>query len=73
MVIHAPGVGRPLAASGPNAAPACPCCWSTYVAELDAGEALLQADPDLLRPESALAPLHWLCQQRLDQGISGGP
>lgn len=34
-------------------------------------QALLQADPDLLRPESAMPRLHWLCQQRLDQGISG--
>jgi len=33
----------------------------------------LQADPDLLRPESAMARLHWFCQQRLDQGTSGGP
>jgi hypothetical protein len=34
-------------------------------------QALLQADPDLLRPESAMARLHWFCQQRLDQVISG--
>jgi len=73
MVIRAPGVGRALAASGPNAAPACSCGWSTYVAELAAGEALLQADPDLLRPQSAMPRLHWLGQQRFDQGISGGP
>lgn len=59
------------------------------MAELDAGDAhqalrlvmerarelqaLLQADPDLLRPESAMTRLQWLCQQRLDQVISASP
>lgn len=63
--------------------------WCTYVAELDAGDALralrlvmeraqeieafLQADPKLLRPASSIARLQWLCQQRLDQVISGWP
>jgi len=74
------------------------------VAELDAGDAyralpllmertqelqaLFQANPKLLKPDSSMARLqwlcqhwlcqhwlcqHWLCQQRLDQGISGWP
>jgi len=63
--------------------------WRTYVAELDTGDAhqalrlvmerarelqaLLQVHPTLLRLESAMARLQWLCQQRLDRGISGGP
>ena len=63
--------------------------WRTYVADLDAGDThqalrlvmerarelqvLLQAHPTLLRPESAMARLHWLCQQRLDQVISASP
>ena len=71
----------------PNGAPLPAGRWRTYVPDLDAGDAhqalrlvmerarelqaLLQADPDLLRPESAMARLHWLCQQRLDQGICG--
>ena len=70
-----------------NGAPLPDGRWRTYVAELDAGdahqalrlvmerarelEALLQADPILLRPESAMTRLQWLCQQRLDQVISG--
>ena len=57
------------------------------VAELDAGDAyralllvmaraqelqaLFQANPMLLRPDSSMARLHWLCQQRLDQVICG--
>ena len=73
----------------PNGAPLPDGRWRTYVAELDAGdahqalrlvmerarelEALLQADPILLRPESAMARLQWLCQQRLDLVISASP
>ncbi|MCP9807574.1 hypothetical protein KBY71_13745 [Cyanobium sp. T1B-Tous] len=73
----------------PNGAPLPDGRWRTYVAELDAGDAhqalrlvmerarelqaLLQADPDLLRPESAMTRLQWLCQQRLDQVISASP
>jgi len=61
--------------------------WCTYVAELEAGDAyralllvmaraqelqaLFQANPMLLRPDSSMARLHWLCQQRLDQVICG--
>ena len=63
--------------------------WCTYVAELEAGDAyralllvmaraqelqaLFQANPMLLRPDSSMARLHWLCQQRLDQVICGCP
>ena len=70
----------------PNGAPFPYGRWRTYVAELDAGDAhhalrlvmerarelqgLLQAHPDLLRPESAMERLRWLCQQRLDRAIS---
>lgn len=73
----------------PNGAPLPDGRWRTYVADLDAGDAhqalrlvverarelqaLLQAHPTLLRPESAMARLHWLCQQRLDQVISASP
>ena len=63
--------------------------WCAYVAELDAGDAyralhlvmeraqelqaLFQANPKLLRPDYCMARLQWLCQQRLDQGISDWP
>jgi hypothetical protein len=73
----------------PNGAPLPDGRWRTYVVDLDAGDAqqvlrlvmerarelqaLLQADPDLLRPESAMTRLQWLCQQRLDQVISATP
>ncbi|QPN58456.1 hypothetical protein H8F24_09370 [Synechococcus sp. CBW1002] len=73
----------------PNGEPLPGGRWGTYVAELDACDArlalrlvmeraqelqaLLQEYPDLLRPESAMQRLHWLCQQRLDQVISGWP
>ena len=41
-------------------------------------QALLKANPKLLRPDSSMARLqwlcqHWLCQQRLNQVISGWP
>ena len=70
----------------PNGAPLPDGRWRTYVADLDAGDAhqalrlvmerarelqaLLHAHPDLLRTESAMPRLQWLCQQRLDQVIS---
>lgn len=33
-------------------------------------ETVLNAHPQLLRPEQAMQRLHWLCQQRLDQPIT---
>jgi hypothetical protein len=72
-----------------NCAPLPDGRWRTYVADLDAGDAhqalrlvmeralelqvLLQEDPDLLRPESAMTRLQWLCQQRLDRELAPVP
>jgi len=63
--------------------------WSSYVADLDVGDAQqalrlvmerarelqasLHSNQELLQPEFAMKRLHWLCQQRLDQVVSGRP
>jgi len=36
-------------------------------------QASLHSNQELLRPEFAIKRLHWLCQQRLDQVVSGRP
>jgi hypothetical protein len=73
----------------PTATPLTGGRWGTYVAELDDGDArraiglvmdrahelqaFLQGNPRLLKPECSMIRLHCLCQQRLDQVISGSP
>jgi len=73
----------------PNGYPLAGGRWCTYVAELEAGDAYravglvmkraqelqawLQENPKLLRPECSMRRLQWLCQQHIDQVISGSP